>query len=161
MKRFLFLFALVFGCIGLKAQDYSLSASNIGPFKLEMLRPDAQKFSKTKLAYKGASSTTTVDYKGSKVDIGFFESPEYDALPKGTLSVIYLSTKSPKFKTKKGIGVSSTKAQVLAAYKTKDFNVKQEASQIVVRDAKLSSKMYFKIAEGKVTEVEIMPDVAD
>lgn len=154
-------FGLMLVFSGLKAQDYSLSANNIGPFKLGMLRPDAQKFSKTKLSYKGASSTTTADYKGSKVDLGFFESPEYDALPKGTLSIIYLSTKSPKFKTKKGIGVGSTKSQVLAAYKIKDFIVKAENAQIVVRDVKLSSKTYFKIVEGKVSEIEIMPDVAD
>lgn len=157
----MFAFAFTLCLCGLKAQDYSLSASNIGPFKLEMLRADAQKFSKTKLTYKGASGITTADYRGNKVEMGFFESPEYDALPKGTLSIIYLSTKSPKFKTKKGIGVGSSKAAIMAAYKSKEFNIKQEPAQIVVRDIQLGSKMYFKLVEGKASEIEITPDAAD
>lgn len=120
LKKLTFFCLLFFGMIFLSAQNFELSTLRMGDFTINMKDKTVEKIAKTKLpAFNGDNyfRSMKAEYFGQPLEInvlqGVTENGEY-ALE----STIYsLNTKSKKFRTKSGMGVGSTKAQLLEAYR--------------------------------------------
>lgn len=119
MKRIL-LAILLLGAAKLQAQNMELSTLRIGEFKIYMDAEEAAKIAKKKLEIpteqNSYSNQTKVKYNNELLDVTITEN-YYDAKNKAKYLISSLNTKSPAFKTKSGIGIGSTREEVLNAYK--------------------------------------------
>lgn len=116
MKKTLLLFLVCFSFL-IKAQDnFEITTLRIGPINLKMKVEEAEKIAgkKLKVDNDNYENTNQVNYKGETISIYMYESSEAG---KTHRNIGNISTKSPKFKTKRGMGVGSTKKQLIEAYK--------------------------------------------
>lgn len=160
MKKITLLMVLLMAVLFTKAQNFKLTSQEMGPFKLGMLLDDAQKFTKIPLAMQDNSDGQVVQYRGTEVEIVYFEEPEYGINPKGTLSLHILATQSPKFRFANGTGVGSTKAQILSAFKKKGNFIDASPEIITITTDDFSRKIEFEMRNDKATKVTIYPNSA-
>lgn len=158
MKKIIALLLLFTAFLNLDAQ--TLTENSIGPFELGMQKSDAQKFTQTILSYKGVGQYQPVSFEENTIEIGFFESPEYDAYPAGTLTINYLSTKSPKFRFENGSGVGSTKNTVSETFKKSGYSVFSNKNSVEITSADYTKKIIFYLKNNKAYKVEIFPNSA-
>ena len=117
MKKILpFLFMLLATSTIAQNKDYLLSLDGIGSLKLGMPLVELEKVLKTKITLKVINvdsvvlvETIKVKYKGIDVEINLWKRQDY-------IAVDGISASSPLCKTKSGIGIGSTKLQIIAAY---------------------------------------------
>lgn len=117
MKKILFLLFILFATkANSQNKDYLLSLDGIGLIKLGMPLTGLEKLLKTKIVLKVIDvdsvvlvETIKTKYKGIDVEIDLIKRQDY-------IAVDGISTSSPLCKTVSGIGIGSTKLQVIAAY---------------------------------------------
>jgi hypothetical protein len=101
------------------SQNYDLSTLRIGEYKLHMTHTEAEKLANKKLLIPSEQNeyngTTIVNYYGELVEIDIINhGNEEENEPN---KVYAISTKSPKFRTKSGMGVGSTRDEILETFK--------------------------------------------
>ena len=172
MKKLLILSMFLFGMIQSFAQDnFDISTLRIGPFTIGMKDKAAEQFTKSKLVvYNGPNEynkKNKVNYNGEIIGITIMETWD-DAGEKLRGYQIYsLSTTSKKFRTKSGMGVGSTKEELLDAYKNyPNFSVNQmwdekseklssTMSNFVLTDNDAGTNLSFTLINNVVIEVNV------
>lgn len=117
MKKIIpFLFMLVATNTFAQNKDYLLSLDGIGSLKLGMPLVELEKVLKTKIILKVINvdpvvliETIKAKYKGIDVEINLWKRQDH-------IAVDGISASSPLCKTKSGIGIGSTKLQIIASY---------------------------------------------
>lgn len=149
--------------------NFDVSTLRIGPFKINMSEKDAIELARKPLlrpleenSYNG---TTTVKYNNEliKVTLGNdYSNNETSYIVQG------LSTTSSKFRTKSGIGIGSTKEELLNTYKNLshfemrpgyDDEGKRKTSEAYfsVYDDDAATVLTFKIVDNEVVELSVLP----
>ena len=163
MKKIIQLCLLIFAVSFISAQEFEISTLRIGPYKIFMKNDEADKFG-TKLKQTNYELKNVIKYNGETILIS--TSQDYDDKGKenGKLIIQGLSTKSKKFKTKSGIGVGSTKDEVINAYKNYPSysaypsyddkgNMLKNSSNFVLNDLDAGTTLNFTIVNNIVTEM--------
>ncbi|MBB4807813.1 hypothetical protein HNP38_003129 [Chryseobacterium defluvii] len=166
MKKIIQFLLCVFAFSFISAQEnYEVSTLRIGPYKMFMEKAAAEKLAGMKLIPNDGESKSTIKYHGETILIDIYERYINESKP-NELSVYGLSTKSKKFRTKGGIGVGSTRDEVINAFKNyssfssypgwndKGEKVKNE-SRFVLNDDDAGTVLSFKIVDNIVTEVSV------
>jgi hypothetical protein len=149
--------------------NWEVSTLRIGPFKLNMPEQEAIELARKPLLRPSEESgyigATTVKYYNELINVTLANDYSRDA----PAYIVYgLSTTSSKFRTKSGMGVGSTKEELLATYKSfSHFEMrpgydevghkKADESYFSVYDDDASSVLTFKIVKGKVVELSVLP----
>ncbi len=172
MKKLLVLSLLLFGLTQLFAQDnFDLSTLRIGPFTINMKDKAAEQFTTSKLVvYDGPNEynkKNKVNYKGEIIGITIMQIWNEEGQKQEGYQIYSLSTTSKKFRTKSGMGVGSTKEELLAAYKNyPNFAVSQmwdekteklssAMSSFVLTDNDAGTLLSFTLTNNIVTEINI------
>jgi len=163
MKKIIQLFLLLFAVSYLPAQEFEISTLRIGPYKIFMKNDEADQFG-TKLKQSNYELKNAIKYNGETILIA--TNLDYDDQGKETNKIVIqgLSTKSKKFKTKSGIGVGSTKDDVINAYKNYPSysvypnyddkgNKQNNSSNFVLNDLDAGTILTFTIVNNIVTEM--------
>ena len=110
--------------------------------------------------YDDWDKSNIVIFQGEIIDVKLQNT--YISEKENNVSAIYtLSTKSAKFKTKKGLGVGNTKDELIEAYKNyPNFSVNQgwddkTISYFNLSDNDASTELSFKLDNNVVVEVSI------
>lgn len=161
-NKCLTLFLLLFVTLSFAQQNFDISTLRIGPFTLNMKDGEADKIAGRKIKIDDKNYTTDkVHYKGEIIEIYAYESIENY---KTVQHIGNLSTKSSKFRTKSGLGVGSTKSQLIEAYKnfpsfcvmpgwTEDGKASKFESNFILTDNDAMTTLTFKMVNDTVTEV--------
>jgi hypothetical protein len=170
-KTPLFLFILLSATAVAQNKDYLLSLDGIGPIKLGMPLTDLQKLLQTKIILKVIDidsvvlvETIKTKYKGIDVEIDLIKRQDY-------IAVNGISTSSPLCKTKSGIGIGSTKLQIIAAYEGYHIDARpfydydaddkpqksKTKSTVTVKEDEEGYAMVFTLVNHKVVFFEIYP----
>ncbi len=172
MKKLLLLSMLFFGMIQSFAQDnFDLSTLRIGPFTIFMKDKAAEQFTKSKLvSYNGPNEYNKgnkVNYNGEIIEITIMEIWDDEGKKENGYQIYSLSTKSKKFRTKSGMGVGSTKDQLIDAYRNyPNFSVNQmwdekieklspSMSNFILSDNDAGTNLSFTLINNVVTEVSV------
>ena len=172
MKKLLIVGMLLFGMIHSFAQEnFDLSTLRIGPYTVFMKDKAVEKISKTKLiSFTGADDyykTNKVTYVGEIIEITIMQSTDDQGQYDGGYKIYSLMTKSKKFRTKSGMGVGSTKDQLIDAYRNyPNFSVSQmwdekteksstTRSSFVLTDLDAGTLLSFTLINNVVTEVSV------
>lgn len=146
-------------------ENFEVSTLRIGPFKMFMDKTEAEKLSGMKLKLSDGESKNTVKYNGEIILVDIYERYVDEKNP-NALSVYGISTKSKKFKTKSGLGVGSTKDEVINAYKNyssfsaypawndKGEKLKNE-SYFILNDDDAGTMLSFRFLNNIVTEMSV------
>ncbi len=154
------------------AQDnFDLSTLRIGPFTINMKDKAAEKFTTSKLVvYDGPNEYNKgnkVNYNGEIMEIIIMEIWDDEGKKENGYQIYSLSTKSKKFRTKSGMGVGSTKDELIEAYrKYPNFSVNQmwdekteklstSKSSFVLTDNDAGTYLSFTMINNVVTEVNV------
>lgn len=172
MKKLLILCLLSFGMTFSFAQDnFDLSTLRIGPFTINMKDKAAEKFTNSKLVvYDGPNEYNKgnkVNYNGEIIEIIIMEIWDDEGKKANGYQIYSLSTKSKKFRTKSGMGVGSTKDELIDAYRNyPNFSVNQmwdekteklstSKSSFVLTDNDAGTFLSFTMINNVVTEVNV------
>ena len=172
MKKLLILSMLLFGMIHSFAQDnFDISTLRIGPFTVFMKDKAAEAFTKSKLVvYDGPNEYNKgnkVNYNGEIIEIIIMEIWDDEGKKENGYQIYSLSTKSKKFRTKSGMGVGSTKDELIDAYRNyPNFSVNQmwdekteklstSKSSFVLTDNDAGTYLSFTMINNVVTEVNV------
>lgn len=172
MKKLLILCLLSFGMTFSFAQDnFDLSTLRIGPFTVFMKDKAVEKFTNTKLvSYDGPNEynkKNKVNYNGEIIEIIIMEIWDDEGKKENGYQIYSLSTKSKKFRTKSGMGVGSTKDELIEAYRNyPNFSINQmwdekteklstSKSSFVLTDNDAGTYLSFTMINNVVTEVNV------
>lgn len=163
MKKLIFL-SLFFLGICASAQNYELSTLRIGEYKIFMKKAELESIAKMKIKNVDDYETKTkIKYYGETIEVLVYSSYLSEAEP-AVQSIQYLATKSKKFRTKSGMGVGSTKQELLNSYiNYANFSVNQSyddsdpkgTSFLRLSDIDAGTELSFKMINNTVTEVAI------
>lgn len=108
------------------AQNFEVSTLRIGDFKVFMPKTEADKIAKKALqTFEDYEKTNKVSLNGENVDVTLMDQWVDENKPMQK-QVYSLKTKSPKFKTKSGMGVGNTRDQLIDTYRNyANFEVHQ------------------------------------
>ena len=154
------------------AQDnFDISTLRIGPFTINMKDKAAEKFTTSKLViYDGPNEYNKgnkVNYTGEIIEIIIMEIWDDEGKKENGYQIYSLSTKSKKFRTKSGMGVGSTKDELIEAYRNyPNFSVNQmwdekteklstSKSSFVLTDNDAGTYLSFTMINNVVTEVNV------
>ncbi|SIQ28952.1 hypothetical protein SAMN05880574_10997 [Chryseobacterium sp. RU37D] len=165
MKKIIPLILLAFSVSFISAQEFEISTLRIGPYKIFMKNDEADKFG-IKLKQTNYELKNVVKYNGETILIA--TNTDYDDQGKenGKMVIQGLSTKSKKFKTKSGIGIGSTKDDIINAYKNYPSysvypnyddkgNKQNNSSNFVLNDLDAGTTLSFTIVNNIVTEMSV------
>lgn len=172
MKKTLpFLFMLLATTAIAQNKDYLLSLEGIGSIKLGMPLVELEKVLKTKITLKVIDvdpvvlvETIKANYKGIDVEISLFKRQDY-------IAVDGISSSSPLCKTKSGIGIGSTKLQIIAAYEGYYIDAKpfydyegddtpkknKTKSSVTIKEDVEGYAIIFNLLNNKIVSFEILP----
>lgn len=169
MKKFTITTILFFmAMMTISAQNGELTTLRIGGFKYQMSLKEVKEISEKPLynvknEYDADSKMAT--YKGQKILLEGINM--YEGAIESDLKVYSLSTKSPLFKTKSGLGVGSTKEQLFQTYKDyPNFSVGQRwdmktekistsETYFSLEDTTTGTTLQFILKDNIVTEVMV------
>lgn len=167
MKKITLVFTLFFFGVISAQENYELTTLRIGAYKIFMKADDAEKLAQKKLqVFEEWGKTNTVSLNGEKVELQINQSFSNDKEP-SLLTIYSLSTKSPKFRTKSGMGVGSTRDKLINSYKNyPNFSVTQSwddkgenrsktVSYFNLSDSDANTELSFKLENNIVTEVSV------
>ena len=126
------LLAVVLVCVTSQAQTPMANTTNVistlrmGPFKINSYKPDVEKNVGTKLVAIDKDDyydTVKVVYNNSNYTLVFNNEYNDDAKSPIKMRLVSIISNNTTLKTKSGIGLGSTKAQILAAYDKFDINI--------------------------------------
>lgn len=166
MKKIItfFVFALAFGFMNAQ-ENFEVSTLRIGPYKVFMPKAEAEKIAGMKLKNSGDDKKNIVKYNGETIQIDFFDNYINEANP-SVPSVTYMTTTSKKFKTKSGIGVGSTRDDLINAYRNySNFSVRpdwddkgkpiKDVGYFNLEDSQAGTLLSFKFVNNIVTEISV------
>ena len=167
MKKLTLILTLLFFGVISAQENYELTTLRIGPYKIFMKADEAEKIAAKKLLqFDEWEKSNTVNFQGENIEIkilNIFISEKENNVP----AIYSLSTKSPKFKTKSGMGVGNTKNELIEAYKNyPNFSVNQgweddgektskTISYFNLSDLDATTELSFKLENNIVTQVSI------
>ena len=158
--------SLVFSWILFYAQNFDLSTLRIGEFKVYQDKKQAKEVAKKKLILdNGVDSYNMVDYYGEKIAL-YCSTNYFENQNKTIKEVVYsIKTKSKKFKTKSGMGVGSTREELINTYKNypnfslfsykDDANPKLIHASFSLKDTDAGTSLYFTLENNIVTEIMV------
>jgi len=172
MKKILPLFFIFLATTAVaQNKDYILSTEGIGSLKLGMPLVELEKLLGTKIKLKvidvdpvALGETIKAKYKGINVEIELIKNQEY-------IAVNGISASSPLCKTTSGIGIGSTKLQIIAAYdgynidalpfydSGRDENLikSKTKSTVIVKEAAEGYAIIFTLVNKKVVSFQVLP----
>lgn len=170
-KFFLFLFILLSTTAVAQNNNYILSLDGIGPLKFGMPLTELENLLKTKITLKvinidsvRLTETIKTKYKGIDVEINLFKRQD------NIITVDGIKTRSSLCKTKTGLGIGSTKLQIIAAYDGYHIDAKpvfdydtdkpvksKTMSTITVKEDEEGYAIIFNLVNNKVVSFEILP----
>lgn len=165
MKNKLLLLCFIFSAAFTYAQNYELSTLRIGPFNLKMDIEEADKIAGKKLKEdKNNYGSMMVNYHGEIIEVYVWES--YSSDNGSGRQIGNLATKSKKFRTKSGMGVGSTRTQLIEAYKnfpsycinygwTDEGTISKSESYFTLTDNDANTELVFTMLNNVVTEVKV------
>ncbi len=158
---------LVFGILSAQS-NFELSTLRIGPFHLKMSIDEAEKIAGKKLQTNEIyTSFNAVRYNNEVVNLNIYEIlNENNSKEK---KIAQIKTKSPKFKTKSGAGVGTTRHQLLEMYKdfpsfeifqswNEDGTISKVESVFNLNDTTSGSILMFSLRNNIVVEVSVFYD---
>ncbi|NOT91276.1 hypothetical protein [Ferruginibacter sp.] len=174
--RSIILFAAVLFCVATQAQTPTANATNVistlrmGPFKINSCKADIEKIMTTKLVAIDKDDyydTVKVVYNNSNYTLVF--SNEYNEDPKAPLKMrlVFIISTNTSLKTKSGIGLGSTKAQILSAYDKFDINIyndyqykekknpKDKIQLVTLQDFDAGTQIMFTTENRVVTQIMV------
>jgi len=129
MKHFLIGFCLVLCTTGrsqVVSADYQVTLNGIGPFKIDMNKPEIEKKINQSIATPKSSrkdnyenDTVHVRYKDAELTLVFYK--RYINEDSSAISLYSVSGKSALLKTRSGIGLGDDKIKIVSTYN--DFNM--------------------------------------
>ena len=158
---------LVFGVLSAQA-NFELSTLRVGPFHLKMSIEEAEKIAGKKLQINEIyTSFNAVRYNDEVINLNVFESYGDNNSKEKKISVI--KAKSPKFKTKSGAGVGTTRYQLLEMYKdfpsfevfqswNDDGTINKVESVFNLNDTTSGTVLMFSLRNNIVVEVSVFYD---
>lgn len=155
MKKIIVLLCLLFPFVVQAQNNNELTTLRIGPYNLQMKAEEAEKIAGKKLKlHSEIDKYNSILYNGNEIRINI--SGEAD----GEKYISQMITTSPAFKTKRGIGVGSTKRQVFEKYMDyPNFSVYQGYDE----DSKpIKGETYFSLEDrdaGSMLEFKFINDV--
>ncbi|WP_433627887.1 hypothetical protein [Chryseobacterium cucumeris] len=166
MKKIIAVFTFLLTFSFMNAQDnFEVSTLRIGPFKVFMPKVDAEKIAGIKLSNSGGEKKNIVKYNGETIQIDLFDNYINEANP-SVPSITYMTTTSKKFKTKSGIGVGSTRDDLINTYRSyANFSVRpdwdsngkpiKDAGYFNLEDSQAGTLLSFKFVNNIVTEISV------
>ncbi|AZA79451.1 hypothetical protein EG347_19065 [Chryseobacterium sp. G0186] len=166
MKKIISLFLLVLTFGSMAAQEnFELSTLRIGPFKIFMEKSEAEKIAGAKLKISDGEQKNVVKYNGETINIEVFQGYGGEAKP-DAVTIAGMTTTSKKFKTKSGMGVGSTRDELINAYKNyPTFSVRpdmdnngkriKDAGYFNIEDYDAGTQLTFKFVNNIVTEITV------
>jgi hypothetical protein len=173
MKKILLLMSIVVATSAIaQSKDYLLSLDGIGSLKLGMSLTELNKLLHTKVVLKiididsvRLTETVNAKYKGIDVEIDLIKWPDE------TIVVDGISTSSTLCKTKSGIGIGSTKLQIIAAYEGYYIDAKpvyeyegddkpkksKTKSTITIKEDEEGFAIVFNLLNKKVVSFSVIP----
>ncbi len=151
--------------------DMEISTMRIGPFKIHMTSGEAETLAGKKLAVptekNDYNGTTIVKYNNELVEISL--SDEYGDTGNDNVTkykVYALATQSPKFRTRSGMGIGSTRDQLIDTYRnftsfevysgwTDEGKASKTESYFVLNDVDAQTQIIFKMRNNTVVEVRV------
>ncbi len=108
------------------AQNYDVSTLRIGDLKIFMSKQSAEQITTKPLDLNvDYEKGNKVNYYGENIDVLISEQYQGENKP-NKVGIYLLRTKSKKFRTKSGLGVGSSKSELIETYKTyPNFEVTQ------------------------------------
>lgn len=163
----LFNFSLFMGILASAQANYELSTMRIGPFNMKMDPDEADKIAGKKLTVKQNDGTNFVNYNGEIIEIYVWESSDSSYGTKRNIG--HMKTSSKKFRTKGGMGVGSTRDELLDAFRNfRSFSISPEwnddgstsktESFFVLTDLDAHTFIRFEMKNDVVTEVAVYYD---
>jgi hypothetical protein len=169
-------FAAQFQARGQKP-DYLLSVEGIGPVKLGMSLDDLQKLVQTPITLKviGIDSvvlteTVKTKYRGINLEIDLIKMFGTD---RAGIAINGIIASSPLVKTKQGIGIGSTKLQIINAFENYHVDARpvftdwdrliksRTKTTVTVKEAKEGPAILFHLVNNRVVSFHIFPDYDD
>ena len=149
----------------LTAQNYEISTLRIGEFKIYMEKESAEKIAKKTLNLAADyDNPNKVNYFGETINLLLTERYVDEGKP-NAVSIYNMTTKSNKFRTKSGIGVGSTRDQLIDTYRNysnfevheyKDpENPKKSDSYFTLSDYDAGTYLTFRMENRVVVEILI------
>lgn len=166
MKKIISLFILVLTFGSVTAQEnFEVSTLRIGPFKIFMEKSEAEKIAGTKLKISDGEQKNGVKYNGEVINIEVFQGYGGEAKP-DAVTITGMTTTSKKFRTKSGMGVGSTRDELINTYKNYPiFSVRPEvddkgkrvkdAGYFNIEDYDAGTQLTFKFINNIVTEITV------
>lgn len=168
-KIFLLLFIFLSTTSIAQNKDYLLSLDGLGAIKLGMPFSDLEKILKANIALKvidmdsvALTETVATKYKGIDVEIDLFKTQEY-------IIVNGISASSPLCKTKSGLGIGSTKLQIITAYDGYFLDVQpvyegderlqksKTKATVTVKEDREGNAIVFTLLNNKVISFHVFP----
>lgn len=171
MKKTIFTLLLsIISFTAIHAQNAELSTMRIGAFKYLMTLREATKLSEKPLKSKNSDylEIKVATYKGEEIILEFNKYDESTAPDE--IQLYSFSTKSPKFRTKRGMGVGSTKDELFSTFRDyPSFSVgrgwekgtgkpSKSESYFTLDDFEAGTKLHFRLINNVVVEVEVYMD---
>jgi hypothetical protein len=166
MKKIISFFAIIltFGLMNAQ-ENFEVSTLRIGPYKIFMPKVEAEKIAGIKLKNTDSNKKNIVKYNGESIQIDLFENYINEANP-SVPSITYMTTTSKKFKTKSGIGVGSTRDDLINAYRNySNFAVRpdwddkgkpiKDVGYFSLEDSEAGTQLTFKFVNNIVTEISV------
>ena len=174
MKKIFFILFIFISTITIaQSKDYLLSTDGIGALKLGMPLSDLEKILQKKITLKVIDVDQVVltekiqtKYKNIDVEINLIKRQDY-------IAVDGISSSSSLCKTISGIGIGSTKLQIVNAYEDynidilpvfegDDYSIKSKTKKtIIVKEGTEGYAILFNLVNDKVVSFEIFPDFDD
>ncbi|MGU3373522.1 hypothetical protein [Chryseobacterium sp. M5A1_1a] len=166
MKKIISFFVFILAIGFMNAQEnFEVSTLRIGPYKVFMPKAEAEKVAGMKLKNSDGDKKNIVKYSGETIQIDLFDNYINEANP-SVSSITYITTTSKKFKTKSGIGVGSTRDDLINAYRNySNFSVRQDwddngkpikdAGYFTLEDGQAGTQLSFKFINNIVTEISV------
>ncbi|MDQ1858538.1 MULTISPECIES: hypothetical protein [unclassified Chryseobacterium] len=166
MKKIIAIFTFLLTFTFTNAQEnFEVSTLRIGPFKVFMPKVEAEKIAGVKLINANGEKKNIVKYNGESIQIDLFDNYINEANP-SVPSITYMTTTSKKFKTKSGIGVGSTRDDLINAYRSyTNFSVRpdwdsngkpiKDTGYFNLEDSQAGTLLSFKFVNNIVTEISV------
>jgi hypothetical protein len=173
MKKF-FSFAVIilFAALGLQAQDANvISTMRMGIFKLKMTITDVEKAMGQKIKVKHKQNayldTAKIMYNQANYILSFAKRYNENAAAPEVWELFAVSSANTALKTKSGMGINNTKAELLSTYDKNDMtiyndweykekgNARDKIQSVIINDYEASTSLIFKTEDRVVKSIEV------